>query len=157
MLFFSGTTDVSFIDPVVIGRNVFHVTNDFVSGIVGYVQSVLCAIIDVILDTAQGTVSVMVSNVYLIYVCFCNVILYIVLSTPLHLPGIFSYWLLFRLYFSYLPCPRKTISKFDDFEFGFFSETEGFHASWISWKNELSRRWEQGCFSFYRYVVLTGQ
>lgn len=60
MLFFSGTTDVSFIDPVVVGRNFFSVTNDFVSGIAGYIQDVLCAIMDVILDTAKGTVSAVV-------------------------------------------------------------------------------------------------
>lgn len=69
MLFFSGTTDVSFIDPVVIGRNVFSVTNDFVSGIAGYIQDVLCAIMDVILDTVQGEVTVMVINFDLIHVC----------------------------------------------------------------------------------------
>lgn len=60
MLFFSGTTDVSFVDPVVVGRNFFSVTNDFVSGIAGYIQDVLCAIMDVILDTAKGTVSAVV-------------------------------------------------------------------------------------------------
>lgn len=56
VLFSSGTTDISFIDPVVIGRNVFNVTNDFVSGVTGYVQGVLCAVLDVILDTLKGTV-----------------------------------------------------------------------------------------------------
>lgn len=68
VLFFSGTTDVSFIDPVVIGRNVFSVTNDFVSGIAGYIQDVLCAVMDVILDAVQGTVSVVLINFDLIYV-----------------------------------------------------------------------------------------
>lgn len=42
-------------DPVVIGRDVFSVTNDTVSGIVGYIQDVLCAILDKILDITKGT------------------------------------------------------------------------------------------------------
>lgn len=41
-------------DPVVIGRNIFHVTNDTVSGIFGYIQDVLCAIVDMILDVFKG-------------------------------------------------------------------------------------------------------
>lgn len=53
----SGTTDVSFIDPVVIGRNAFSVTNDFVSGIAAYIQDVLCAVLDVTLDSLQGRVT----------------------------------------------------------------------------------------------------
>lgn len=73
MLFFSGTTDVSFIDPVVIGRNVFNVTNDFVSGIAEYIQGVLCATTDVILDTFQGTVSVMIFNLYDVVLTYYNV------------------------------------------------------------------------------------
>lgn len=66
MLLFSGTTDISFIDPVVIGRNVFSVTNDFVSGVAGYIQDVLCAILDVILDTIKGRVPAMISRLHLI-------------------------------------------------------------------------------------------
>lgn len=64
VLFFSGTTDVSFIDPVAIGRNAFSVTNDFVSGVAAYIQGALCAILDVILDTFQGTVALMTSLVF---------------------------------------------------------------------------------------------
>lgn len=52
----SGTTDVSLIDPVVIGRNAFSVTNDFVSGIAVYIQDVLCAVLDVTVDSLQGRV-----------------------------------------------------------------------------------------------------
>lgn len=55
-MFSSGATDISFIDPVVIGRNVFSVTNDFVGGIAEYIQGVLCTVIDAILDTYHGTV-----------------------------------------------------------------------------------------------------
>lgn len=55
-LFFSGTTDLSYIDPVVIGRNAFSVANDILSKISGYIQDVLGAILDVILDTIQGRV-----------------------------------------------------------------------------------------------------
>lgn len=43
-------------DPVVIGRNVFSVTNDFVRGIAEYIQGMLCTVIDVILATYHGTV-----------------------------------------------------------------------------------------------------
>lgn len=52
----SGTTDISFIDPVVIGRNAFSVTNDFVSGVAAHIQDVLCAVLDVTLDSLQGRV-----------------------------------------------------------------------------------------------------
>lgn len=52
----SGTTDISFIDPVVIGRNAFSATNDFVSGVAAYIQDVLCAVLDVTLDSLQGSV-----------------------------------------------------------------------------------------------------
>lgn len=62
MLFFSGATDVGFIDPVAIGRNVFNVTNDFVSGIAENICGVVNTIMDVILDTIQGTVSVTIRD-----------------------------------------------------------------------------------------------
>lgn len=55
VLFFSGTTDIDLIDPVVLCRNVFSVTNDFVGGVTTYIQNVLCAILDVILDTLKGS------------------------------------------------------------------------------------------------------
>lgn len=42
-------------DPVLMGRDVFRVTNDTVSGIVGYIQDVLSAILDKILDIIKGT------------------------------------------------------------------------------------------------------
>ncbi|XP_063764310.1 uncharacterized protein LOC134881102 [Eleginops maclovinus] len=48
-----GATDLSYIDPVVIGRDAFSVANDFLSKISGYIQDVLCAIVDVILDTIK--------------------------------------------------------------------------------------------------------
>lgn len=51
---YSGATNVSFVDPVVIGRDVFSATNDTVSGIVGYIQDVLSAIIDEILEIIKG-------------------------------------------------------------------------------------------------------
>lgn len=56
-MFFVGANDVSFIDPVVIGRNAFRVTNDFVSGIAEYTRGVLCKILDIILDKYHGIVS----------------------------------------------------------------------------------------------------
>ena len=60
MLFFSGATEISFTDPLVVGRNVFSVTNDFVGGVAGYIQDVLCAMLDVVLDTLKGAVYVVV-------------------------------------------------------------------------------------------------
>lgn len=56
-LFFSGKTDLSYIDPVVIGRGVFNVTNELVCGVVGYIQDVLCAVLDTILDVVKGIYS----------------------------------------------------------------------------------------------------
>lgn len=56
-LFFSGKIDLSYIDPVVIGRGVFSVTNEFMCGMVGYIQDVLCAILDTILDVVKGIYS----------------------------------------------------------------------------------------------------
>ncbi len=53
-LLFPGKIDLSYIDPVVIGRRVFRVTNEFVGGVVGYIQDVLCAILDTILDVVKG-------------------------------------------------------------------------------------------------------
>lgn len=65
VLFFSGSTDISFIDPVVTGRHVFSVTNDFVSGIAEHIQDVLCAVLDVVLDTLKGRVSAPFLTVHL--------------------------------------------------------------------------------------------
>lgn len=42
---------LSYIDPVVIGRKVFHSTDDFVCGVVGSFRDTLCAIVDTVLDT----------------------------------------------------------------------------------------------------------
>lgn len=41
-------------DPVVIGRSVFRVTNDLACGVVGYIQDVLCAVLDNLLDVVKG-------------------------------------------------------------------------------------------------------
>lgn len=54
VLSLAGTTDLSFVDPVIIGRNAFSVTNDVVSGVAGHVQDGLCAVLDVLLDTLKG-------------------------------------------------------------------------------------------------------
>lgn len=51
----SGITDFSFIDPVVIGRNLFGVIDKTFSGITGYIQDTLCAILDRVLDVFKGT------------------------------------------------------------------------------------------------------
>lgn len=54
VLFFSGGIDLSYIDPVVIGRRVFTVTNELVAGVVGSIQDVICSIIDTVLDLVKG-------------------------------------------------------------------------------------------------------
>ena len=61
-LFFSGKVDLSYVDPVVVGRGVFGVTNDFVCGVGGYIQDVLCAILDTILDVVKGIYSLYVAS-----------------------------------------------------------------------------------------------
>ncbi|KAI3367181.1 hypothetical protein L3Q82_008240 [Scortum barcoo] len=53
-----GKTDLSYIDPVVIGRNVFSVTNEFMCGVGGYIQDVLCAVLETILDVVKGTLDI---------------------------------------------------------------------------------------------------
>ena len=50
-----GTSDLSFIDPVVVGRDVFSVTMGFVDGLVGYIQDMLCTVLDTVLETAKGS------------------------------------------------------------------------------------------------------
>lgn len=57
-MFLSGTIDISFMDPVVIGRNIFSVSNDTVNGVAGYIKDVLCTILDSILDITKGKCSV---------------------------------------------------------------------------------------------------
>lgn len=47
-------------DPVVIGRNVFSITNDSVSGILDYIQDMLCAILDWVLDIIKGICSMLI-------------------------------------------------------------------------------------------------
>ena len=54
-MLFSGNIDLSFIDPVVIGRDVFSVINELMCEVGGYIQDVLCAILDAILDVVKGT------------------------------------------------------------------------------------------------------
>lgn len=56
-LFFSAKIDLSYVDPVVIGRSVFNTTNEFMCGVVGYVRDVLCAILDTILAFVKGIYS----------------------------------------------------------------------------------------------------
>lgn len=54
--------DTPSVDPVVVGRNVFSLTNDTVSRLVGYIQDVLCAIVDSVLDLTKGTSIVFLSQ-----------------------------------------------------------------------------------------------
>jgi len=64
-LFSSGTTDISFMDPVVVGRHVFSVTNDTVSGVVGDIRDALCAVVDIVLDITKGTSAIFKPFYYL--------------------------------------------------------------------------------------------
>lgn len=41
-------------DPVVVGRSVFSTANDTIGGIAGYIQEVLCAVIDATLEVVKG-------------------------------------------------------------------------------------------------------
>eukprot|EP00066_Takifugu_rubripes_P028619 XP_011617885.1 PREDICTED: uncharacterized protein LOC101078822 [Takifugu rubripes] len=50
--------DLSYIDPVVIGRQVFTVTNELVGGVVAYVQDAICTVINAVMDGVKGSVDV---------------------------------------------------------------------------------------------------
>lgn len=65
--FSSGTTDVSVIDPVTVGRNVFGVVNDFANEIGAYIQDIFCTILDFILDIFKGTSTFFSSSVFCIH------------------------------------------------------------------------------------------
>lgn len=52
--FFSGSIDLSYIDPVVIGRRVFTVTNELVGGVVAYVQDAICTVLNAVVDGVKG-------------------------------------------------------------------------------------------------------
>lgn len=54
----TGKLDISYLDPVVIGRGAFTATNDFMSGITGHIQGALCSIVDTLLDVFKGTTDV---------------------------------------------------------------------------------------------------
>ena len=47
----TGNFYLSYVDPVVVGRQAFHSTNDFMCGVVGTFRDTLCDIVDTILDT----------------------------------------------------------------------------------------------------------
>lgn len=51
---FPGKPDLSYVDPVVIGRGVFRTTNEFTCEVVGYIQGVLSFILDSVLDVVKG-------------------------------------------------------------------------------------------------------
>lgn len=52
-----GKTDLSHIDPVVIGRGAFHAANEFACGVAAFIQDVLCGVLDNILDVVKGICS----------------------------------------------------------------------------------------------------
>lgn len=52
--FHPGKTDLSYIDPVMIGRGVFNATNEFMCGVASYIQDVLCSILDTTLNVVKG-------------------------------------------------------------------------------------------------------
>nr|XP_019953442.1 PREDICTED: uncharacterized protein LOC109636263 [Paralichthys olivaceus] len=53
-----GKIDLGYIDPVVTGRGVFSVINEFICGVEGYIKKVLCAVWDTILDVVKGTTDI---------------------------------------------------------------------------------------------------
>lgn len=64
-----GTTDISIVDPVVVGRDAFSATNHFVDGLVGYMQDILCAVLDTVLDTAKGIYSLGLTSPLILSIC----------------------------------------------------------------------------------------
>eukprot|EP00063_Salmo_salar_P006867 XP_013981702.1 PREDICTED: AT-rich interactive domain-containing protein 4B-like isoform X23 [Salmo salar] len=50
----NGNFYLSYVDPVIIGRGVFNVTNNSICGVVGYIQGTLCVLLDAILDILQA-------------------------------------------------------------------------------------------------------
>lgn len=52
-----GKTDLSHIDPVVIGRGAFNAANEFACGVAGCIQDALCAVLDNILEVVKGIYS----------------------------------------------------------------------------------------------------
>lgn len=46
-----GNFYLSYIDPVIIGRQAFHSTNDFICGVMGSFRDMLSAIVDTVMDT----------------------------------------------------------------------------------------------------------
>ena len=64
-----GTADLSFIDPVVVGRDVISVTMGFVDGLVGYIQDMLCTVLDTVLETAKGSYTLLHSPYSLFKKC----------------------------------------------------------------------------------------
>ncbi|CDQ87567.1 unnamed protein product [Oncorhynchus mykiss] len=52
----NGNFYLSYVDPVIIGRGVFNVTNNSICGVVGYIQGTLCVLLDAILDILQALI-----------------------------------------------------------------------------------------------------
>lgn len=50
----SGKIDLSYIDPVIIGRSVFSVANELMCGVAGHIQDVLCFVLDTGMDVVKG-------------------------------------------------------------------------------------------------------
>lgn len=63
LFLFSEKIDLSYIDPVVIGRGVFSVANESMCGVVGYIRDVLCAILDSIVNVVKGIYSSLLTSV----------------------------------------------------------------------------------------------
>ncbi|KAG7267267.1 hypothetical protein CRUP_014996, partial [Coryphaenoides rupestris] len=57
-----GKTDLSVIDPVVVGRGAFAATNDLTNGVLNYIQGVLCAAVDKILDAGKGAADISITD-----------------------------------------------------------------------------------------------
>lgn len=71
-LHITGNFYLSYIDPVVIGRQAFHSTNDFMSGAAGSLRDTVCAAVDDIFDTIADISKGVYSILLEVFVGFFN-------------------------------------------------------------------------------------
>ncbi|XP_014827185.1 PREDICTED: uncharacterized protein LOC106906420 [Poecilia mexicana] len=70
-----GKLDLSYIDPVIIGRGFFSVINNFVSEVGAFIQSSLCLLMDSTLDVVKGTTDISFIDPVVLGRTFFNVII----------------------------------------------------------------------------------
>lgn len=82
MFIFSGNFYLSYVDPVIIGRGVFNVTNNSICGVVGYIQGTLCVLLDAILDILQGMSTLLLHNIIFYKYYFISLLILIKSKCP---------------------------------------------------------------------------